>query len=130
MSEPLPGSPQTNQRAELSAVSIAIDKANGSQVLTIVTDSRYTVNCVTIWHQKWCLNGWKTAGGKPVENRDLIETILRKVDLRQRDGKPTTFEWIKAHASLAGNVEADRLAVAAARKAQTLTDSFQQVRKA
>lgn len=53
-----------------------------------------------------------------MENRDLVENILGKMDERTSLGTRTNFEWIKGHANHLGNVEADKLAVAGAMKAR------------
>lgn len=53
---------------------------------------------------------------KPVENRDLIEPILQRIDERKLMRADTKFEWIKGHADDAGNVAADSLAVNGARE--------------
>ena len=87
----------------------------------IVTDSRYAIDCVTTWHVNWRKNGWKTSAGKAVENRDLVENILGRVEDRNAIGSQTNFEWVKGHANDPGNVAADQLAVAGARRAANLT---------
>ena len=117
ISEPLAGNRQTNQRAELTAILRAIEVVPRDRDLTIVTDSQYAINCCTTWYQAWLRNGWKTSSGKAVENRDIIENIQGRISERENMGAKTHFEWIKGHANLPGNVEADRLAVNAAREA-------------
>lgn len=57
--------------------------------------------------------------GKAVENKDIIENVLSKIEEREKLGVQTSFEWIKGHANHPGNVEADKLAVHAAKKAST-----------
>ena len=52
-----------------------------------------------------------------MENKDLVENILSRIEERQALGIQTVFEWIKGHANHPGNEEADRLAVEGARKA-------------
>ena len=81
-----------------------------------MTDSRYAINCVTSWYVNWRKNGWKTSAGKAVENRDLVETILARIEERGNLQTQTIFDWIKGHANHPGNVEADKLAVNGARK--------------
>ncbi|KAI9819792.1 MAG: hypothetical protein M1832_003867 [Thelocarpon impressellum] len=118
VSEALAGPRQTNQRAELTAVYRALDIAPRHREVCIYTDSSYSINCVTVWHLNWKRNNWRTSAGKAVENRDLIEDILRKIEERNALNVETTFQWIKGHANDPGNVEADRLAVNGARTAR------------
>ncbi|KAL8799152.1 MAG: hypothetical protein Q9200_007611 [Gallowayella weberi] len=120
LSETLPGPRQTNQRAELTAILRALEMVPKNRDVSIITDSKYAIDCVTVWHVNWRKNGWKTATGKAVENKDLVENILSKIDERTSLDVHTTFEWIKGHAQHPGNVEADRLAVEGARKGGTL----------
>lgn len=84
--------------------------------VSIITDSKYAIDCVTVWYVNWRKNGWKNASGKAVENKDLIENILTKIEERKLLQVQSEFEWVKGHAHHPGNVEADRLAVEGARK--------------
>ncbi|KAJ1880096.1 hypothetical protein H4R99_002028 [Coemansia sp. RSA 1722] len=125
VSEPLAGSRQTNQRAELTAVIRAIEQVALSEkreqqeheheqelqrgaALMVATDSMYSINCLTSWFGKWERNGWVGSQGKPVENADLIKTALRLI--RQRNGRVQFFH-VPGHAGIEGNECADRLAV-------------------
>lgn len=63
----------------------------------------------------WRRNNWMTSDKKPVENKDLVEPILAKIEERESLKVKTLFEWVKGHSHNAGNVEADRLAVNGAR---------------
>lgn len=110
VSEALKGSKQTNQRAELTAVLRALDIAPRHREVTIYTDSKYSIDCVTNWYKNWEKNGWVNAKGKPVENRDLVQDIREKIEEREILGKGTYFVWVKGHANDAGNIAADRLA--------------------
>ena len=109
------GNRQTNQRAELTAILRALDIAPRHRDVTIFTDSRYAIDCVTSWFINWRRNNWKNSHGKPVENKDLIESILSRIDERTVLKVKTLFEWVKGHNKDAGNEEADRLAVNGAR---------------
>lgn len=111
VSEPLKGNRQTNQRAELTAILRALDIAPRHRDVTIFTDSQYAINCVTVWFVKWRRNNWMTAGNKLVENKDLVESILVKIEERNDLKVKTLFEWVKGHSSDPGNEAADRLAV-------------------
>ncbi|KAL8827559.1 MAG: hypothetical protein Q9191_003110 [Dirinaria sp. TL-2023a] len=117
VSDPLPGTRQTNQRAELTAIQRALDIAPLNRAVVIVTDSKYSIDCVTSWYINWRKNGWKTAAGKTVENKDLVESILAKIEQRDQLMVTTGFEWIKGHANHPGNIQADRLAIEGAKKA-------------
>lgn len=116
VSEPLKGTRQTNQRAELTAILRALDIAPRHRDVTIFTDSRYAIDCVTVWFVKWRRNKWLTSENKPVENKDLIESILVKIEERDILQVQTLFQWVKGHNRDPGNEEADRLAVNGARQ--------------
>lgn len=111
----LKGSRQTNQRAELTAVQKAVTIAPRDRSIVICTDSQYSIDCLTKWFVTWRKNGWKTSTKQTVENKDLIESILAKMESRHKLGAHTKFEWTKGHASDQGNIEADRLANQGAR---------------
>ncbi|KAL3455760.1 ribonuclease H-like domain-containing protein [Aspergillus heterothallicus] len=86
----LPSSPTpTNQRAELTAVIMALKKVleryeflnQGPYMdVTIYSDSRYVVDCMTKWVYKWSANGWVNAKGDEVANQDLIREASRLDD--------------------------------------------------
>jgi ribonuclease HI len=111
VSEALKGTRQTNQRAELTAFVRALDIAPLNRHVTIYTDSRYSIDCVTNWYKNWVQNKWMTAKNKPVENKDLIMDIRQKIEERERLKSRTHFFWVKGHANNEGNSAADRLAV-------------------
>lgn len=100
----------TNNRMELKAALEALRalKAGPCEV-HLYTDSEYLKKAFTEgWLSKWQRNGWKTAGGEPVKNRDLWEALLKEVS-RHR----VVFHWVRGHAGLKENERADRLAKAA-----------------
>lgn len=116
VSEALTGTRQTNQRAELTAILRALEIAPRHRDVTIYTDSRYAIDCVTNWYKNWRKNGWVTAVKKPVENRDLVQDVRAKMEEREGLGRSTSLVWVKGHNGDRGNVEADRLAVEGARQ--------------
>ncbi|KEF51271.1 uncharacterized protein A1O9_12621 [Exophiala aquamarina CBS 119918] len=111
VSEALKGSKQTNQRAELTAISRALDIAPRHRDVTIYTDSKYAISSVTEWYRNWEKNGYLNSSRKPVENKDLVIDIRGKIEEREALKKQTIFVWVKGHANNAGNIEADKLAV-------------------
>ncbi|KAL9081573.1 MAG: hypothetical protein Q9159_007237 [Coniocarpon cinnabarinum] len=116
VSEPLKGPRQTNQRAELTACRRAVDIAPRDRDVIIYTDSKYSISCVTEWFVNWRKNNWMTKDHRPVENKDLIEPILQRIEERRLLRADTRFEWVKGHANDEGNVAADHLAVNGARE--------------
>lgn len=104
-----PSVSQTNNRGELTAILRAIEVSPGEYRLVIHSDSAYSISCIEDWQSSWRRNGWKTAAGKPVENRDLIEKIEVAMQSR-RTGRPTLVK-VKGHSGQQdGNAKADKLA--------------------
>ncbi|KAJ3051576.1 hypothetical protein HDU99_008376, partial [Rhizoclosmatium hyalinum] len=111
ISEPLPGPVQTNNRAELLAVIRALRACPPNAAITIKTDSTYVRKGITEWISNWLRNNWKNAKGDPVVNKDLWEELVVEMNARNRDGvKNVDIEYIKAHAGMWGNDQADQLA--------------------
>ena len=117
VAERLRGEPQTNQRAELMAILRALEVAPRKQAVKIVTDSQYSINCVTQWAESWKRKGWVTATGEKVKNQDIIRAVLDKISERTAAKANTSFQWVKGHAADYGNIAADKLAVRGAKMA-------------
>ncbi|KAI9344590.1 ribonuclease H1 [Obelidium mucronatum] len=116
ISEPLPGDIQTNNRAELLAVIRALQAAPENAHLTIKTDSKYVKNGIGGWVSMWKLKDWRNSKNEPVANKDLWLQLDDEMHKRHRNGVKTVhIEYIKAHAGLYGNEQADFLAVQGAR---------------
>ncbi len=81
----------TNQRMELSACIKALEEVQDDDI-NIYTDSKYTINCVTIWFSNWKNNNWKTSTGKDVKNLDLIKKLHNLVN-----SKNVNFYHIRSH---------------------------------
>ncbi|EGT48144.1 hypothetical protein CAEBREN_24105 [Caenorhabditis brenneri] len=107
---------QTNNRYELEGIKKGIDiirRVNHNHFI-IRTDSEYSLKSVTEYVKAWKKNGWKTASGEDVKNKKLIEKIHRYVMMLADRGKIVKFEHVKGHGTDEFNIEADRLARAAA----------------
>lgn len=101
--------PQTNQVAELYAIKMALSQQ--SQGVLIVTDSMYSINCLTRWCNGWKKNGWKTSKGVEVLNRDLIEEIVDQIDSGVQFQHYPSHTKKKEHSPhWRGNHRADQLA--------------------
>jgi ribonuclease HI len=118
----------SNQRAELMAILKAIELVDYHYQedvgLLIVTDSKYSMQCVypsenkygsvsQAWAVKWKKNGWINSSGQPVKNRDIIEPLFRLVQNRNLDPDRgnVRFIHVRGHQGIAGNEAADKLAV-------------------
>ena len=114
----LPKEKQTNNRAELHAVLLAIHQADAildparKKTLIVYTDSKLTIDSLVSWMPKWKRNGWvKATDNKPVMNVDLLKLLDMKLQARK-----TTFVHVRAHTSgkdyaSLHNHAVDRLAV-------------------
>jgi ribonuclease HI len=108
--QPLRGELQTNNRAELVAIARAIDHVAIDRDMEIITDSRYSRDCLTEWVRGWERRGWKNSQGKEVMNKDIIQPILARIREREKSGAKTTITWVKAHDVDQGNIAADAFA--------------------
>ncbi|MFJ4686877.1 ribonuclease H [Streptomyces sp. NPDC088789] len=82
----------TNNVAELTALERLLTATDPGVPLEIRMDSQYAMKAVTTWLPGWKRNGWKTSGGKPVANQDLV---VRIDDLL--DGRTVEFRYVPAH---------------------------------
>ncbi|TMM42671.1 ribonuclease H family protein [Colwellia ponticola] len=111
----------TNNTAELngllSAFQLAqhfIDK-NSEQSISILSDSRYSIDAITKWAKGWQAKGWTRGKGEEIKNLALIQqcyalykTMHTKIAIRH----------VKGHANIEGNELADRMAVLARQQQQ------------
>jgi len=74
----------TNNVAELSGIKhifkVLSENKNldlfKNNCIVIVTDSQYSLNCITKWNINWIKNGWVNSKKEPVKNKELIQEIL------------------------------------------------------
>ena len=98
----------TNNVMEMTAVVKALQQCLARDILEIrlFTDSNYVKNGITSWIKNWKRNGWRTAAGAPVKNKDLwieIDTLSQRM-------KYVEWKWVKAHNGNPQNELVDRLA--------------------
>lgn len=94
-SGPIPkGQPQTNQRAELQALLNGLKQAKlHPGIVTLWSDSQYSINCASVWGPKWRSNGWKKQGGE-IQHLDIIkELVTETIELFHR----IHYKWVKGH---------------------------------
>lgn len=105
----------TNQRMEMTGVLQGLRALAPGRAADVYSDSAYVVNGFRDkWYVRWRENGWKNTQKKPVENRDLWEALLTEVESRD-----VAWHKVAGHSGHPLNDRADRLAVAAIRRAQT-----------
>lgn len=103
----------TNNREEMKAILWALEhygdephRGNGFLIPIVYSDSSYCVNSFTNWIKGWKANGWKRAGGKKLENLDLIQ----RYDQLINEGYAIELRKIPGHAGEIYNEVADGLA--------------------
>ena len=92
--------PQTNQRAELTALLRGLEVAEKQfgrlddvKKVQIWSDSEYSINCASVWGPKWKSRGWKKQGGD-IQHLDLIRVLVEKT---QALGFKIEYRWLKGH---------------------------------
>ena len=95
----------TNNQMELTAAIQALEYFPEKKTITLYTDSKYVKDGVTSWIKKWKINGWKTANKKSVKNKDLWQSLDQHISRHNVE-----FQWIKGHAGIQFNEQADVLA--------------------
>jgi ribonuclease HI len=97
----------TNNQMELMAVITGLRDLPTSARVCIFIDSTYVMKNFKERFQGWQGNGWRTANGKPVKNRDLWEELSTEVACRK-------VKWVQVpgHGGVTLNERADQLACA------------------
>ena len=101
----------TNNRMELTAPIMALDKIKIKSDVVIYTDSKYVKNGITEWIKKWKLNNWVSSSKKPVKNKDLWVNLDNSCKKHK-----VIWKWVKAHAGNKINNLVDELAVSETKK--------------
>ena len=114
----------TNNRMEYTAALEGLRSLPDGARVCIVTDSKLMLDSMTTWIAGWKRKGWKTAGGDPVKNQDLVKALDEQLARHN-----VRWHWVRAHetgdehAWKQLNDRADQLAVAAAAKAAGARDA-------
>jgi ribonuclease HI len=99
----------TNNKMELMAPIMALQKIDKNQQIEIYTDSQYVRLGITDWIHKWIKNNWQTSKKEPVKNKELwiqLYELTKSYEIK--------WIWVKAHAGNTLNEEVDLLAKKAA----------------
>lgn len=96
----------TNNRMELMAVIMGLEKIKEPCMVDVYSDSAYVVNAfLQDWIGSWQKNGWKTSSKSKVLNEELWKRLLVQT---QRHN--VTFHKVKGHSDNELNNRCDELA--------------------
>lgn len=95
----------TNNRMELMAAIEALAALREPCRVVLTTDSQYVRQGITQWLANWKAKNWRTAGKKPVKNKDLWQRL--DAEAARHD---IHWHWVKGHSGHAENEIADALA--------------------
>lgn len=106
----------TNNRMELMAVIVGLEILKKHPMnITVFSDSKYVIDSV---EKKWVFK-WEKQGFKNKKNPDLWKRFLLIYRKHNVD-----FQWIKGHNQHPQNERCDRLAVAAAKSKNQISDDY------
>lgn len=99
----------TNNRMEIFAAIAGLEALMNPSQVTLVSDSRYVVDSMTLsWAKRWQANGWWRTKKERAVNADLWARLLALCE-RHR----VAFRWVKGHAGHEQNERCDVLAMTA-----------------
>lgn len=111
----------TNNTAELNGLLSSFQlaehfiKKNNEQSICILSDSKYSIDCITKWAKGWQAKGWTRGKGEEVKNLALVQQCYA---LYKTIHTKITIRHVKGHANIEGNELADRMAVLARKQQQ------------
>ena len=97
----------TNNTAELYALYHALVLAKDKPKVTIYSDSKYSIDCISLWAYSWKAKGWTKKGGE-IKNLELIKMAHTLYDSLKQT---VNIKHVKGHSGVEGNELADRMAV-------------------
>ena len=96
----------TNNRMEILAVIVGLQRLKYPCIVDVYSDSAYTVNTfLNGWIYSWIKNDWKKADNKPVQNVDLWQELYDLTKLHE-----VRFHKVAGHADNPFNNRCDELA--------------------
>lgn len=108
----------TNNRMELTAVIESLKALKEPCQVTVVTDSQYVSNGITLgWAKAWKANNWRKKDKKTALNPELWDELLTLTEKHT-----VTFNWIRGHVGHPENERCDELAVEQSKKFMTNTE--------
>lgn len=102
----------TNNQMEITAATEALRQIEHTPGPVVVyTDSVYVIRGITQWIWGWIRNGWKTADGKEVLNREHWQE-LSSVVAKRKKSDAIQWKYVRGHTGNPGNERCDQIAVA------------------
>jgi ribonuclease HI len=116
----------TNNTAELNGLLYSFKLAKkyltSVEQVQILSDSKYSIDCITKWAKGWQAKGWTRGKGEEIKNLDLIKECFT---LYQEIKKHVIISHVKGHANIEGNELSDRMAVLARLQKQETLIKYQ-----
>ena len=104
----------TNNTAELNGLLKSFEIAQKyiaqNKKVQVLSDSKYSIDCITKWAKGWQAKGWTRGKGEEIKNLELIKKCF---SLYQPLKNQLTISHVKGHANIEGNELSDRMAVLA-----------------
>lgn len=104
----------TNNTAELNGILAAFkyaqDHIKQGKTVQVLSDSRYSIDCITKWAKGWQAKGWTRGKGEEIKNLEIIKQCFA---LYQALKSNLIISHVKGHANIEGNELSDRMAVLA-----------------
>ena len=95
----------TNNQMELLAAIEGLKALKEPCIVNLTTDSKYVMQGITSWIDKWKKNNWKNAAKKNVKNKDLWVELDKYAAIHD-----VKWYWVKGHSGHEQNEIADQLA--------------------
>lgn len=115
----------TNNTAELNGLLYSFKLAKSyldtTEQVQILSDSKYSIDCITKWAKGWQTKGWTRGKGEEIKNVDLIKECF---SLYQEIKQKLVISHVKGHANIEGNELSDRMAVLARKQQQKALVKF------
>lgn len=103
----------TNNTAELNGLLTSFRYAknllNDKNIkIEILSDSKYSIDCITKWAKGWKQKGWTRGKGEEIKNLSIIQQCY---EIYTSIASSIRIKHVKGHANIEGNELADRMAV-------------------
>lgn len=110
----------TNNTAELNgmleSLRMALPLIQQGKSVQILSDSKYSIDCITKWAKGWQTKGWTRGKNEEIKNLEIIQECFA---LYQQLKTQVIINHVKGHANIEGNELSDRMAVLARMNKET-----------